>query len=158
MGKRDRGAITGCSDLTSEAYNGFYQGRKLITDAGGELTSEQMDELVVYRDNAVGGWEKAISATVIHYINDCLFDIAQTELDFYGYAKHWSEAKGFSLSFQFNRLSPVSDAEFAVLHALLRDAPELDAANFAAWETDLLEARDLLENAYGFDPVDVAAW
>jgi len=122
------------------------------------LTFEQMDELVVYRDNAVGGWEKAISATVIHYINDCLFDIAQAELDFYGYAKHWSEAKGFSLSFQFNRLSPVSDGDFETLQTLLRDAPELDSANFAAWETDLLAARDLLQVAYGFDSADVGSW
>merc|ERR1712210_197320 len=98
---------------------------------------------------AVGAWEKAISATVIHGINDCLFDIAEPTLDFYGYAKHWSEAKGFALSFQFNRLSPLSDADFARVHELLRDAPELDASNFASWETDLLEARDILEVAYG---------
>merc|ERR1712176_756314 len=124
-----------------------YAGRKHITDAGGALTEVQMTELVALRGQAVGAWEKAISATVIHYINDCLFDIAQPTLDFYAYAKHWSEAKGFSLSFQFNRLSPVSDADFLTLQGLLRDAPELDAANFAAWEADLLAARDLLEAA-----------
>jgi hypothetical protein len=156
--KRDRGSVTGCSDLTSEGYNALYAGRALITAAGGALTEVQKTELVALRDAAVGAWEKAISATVIHYINDCLFDIAQPSLDFYGYAKHWSEAKGFALSFQFNRLSPLSDAEFADVHELLRDAPELDAANFAAWETDLLEARDILESAYGFNSDDVAAW
>jgi len=156
--KRDRGAATGCVDLTSEAYNGFYQGRKLITEAGGDLSTSQMADLVVLRDGAIAAWEKAIAATVVHYINDCIFDIAQPTLDFYGYAKHWSEAKGFALSFQFNRLSPVSDADFVILHGLLRDAPELDSANFAAWEADLLEARDLLEAAYGFDSVDVASW
>jgi len=156
--KRDRGSVTGCSDLTSEAYGALYAGRSLITAAGGALTDDQMAELVGFRDTAVGAWEKAISATVIHYINDCLSDISEPELDFYNYAKHWSEAKGFALSFQFNRLSPVSDEDFARVHELLRDAPELDSSNFPAWEADLLEARDILEAAYEFDAADAAAW
>jgi hypothetical protein len=156
--KRDRGALTGCVDLTAQAYNGFYKGRKLITDAGGALTDAQMTELEGYRDDAIGAWEKAIAATVIHYINDCIIDISENPLNFYGYAKHWSEAKGFALSFQFNRLSPLSDPDFAKLHQLLRDAPELDDMQFAGWEEDLLEARDLLQAAYNFDPTDVAKW
>ena len=40
-----------------------------------ELTDDQIAELQVYRDQAVGAWEKAISATVVHYINDVLQDM-----------------------------------------------------------------------------------
>lgn len=156
--KRDLGSSSCGFDLTSAAYIGFKSGRDLIASVDGALSDDEMAELLTYRDLAIQSWEAGIAATVIHYINDCIADISEPELDFYGYAKHWSEAKGFALSHQFNRLSPVSDGEFAALHDLLRDAPELDAANFAAWEVDLLLARDILETAFSFAPADVAGW
>jgi len=156
--KRDLGSSSCGFDLTGAAYSGFKSGRDLIASVDGALSDDEMAELLTYRDLAIQSWEKGIAATVIHYINDMIADISEPELDFYGYAKHWSEAKGFALSHQFNRLSPVSDVEFALLHDLLRDAPELDAANFAAWEGELLLARDILETAFSFAPADVAGW
>ena len=90
----------------------FYQGRKLITTAGGNLNEEQFAQLEAYRDTAVLAWEKAIAATVIHYINDTLGDMAElgtADYSFYSHAKHWGELKGFALGLQFNPDSPLHD-------------------------------------------------
>jgi len=158
--KRDYGSSSCGFDLTGAANYGFYKGRELITGITGALSEDQMDELVGYRNLIIESWEKAIAATVIHYINDCLDDmkLLDGDFEFYTYAKHWSEAKGFALSFQFNRLSPVGDEDFKQLHTLLRDAPELDQSKFNEYEEDLLTARDILEGSFGFDSDDVSDW
>ena len=155
--KRDRGHST---DLTTEAYMAFHHGRTLISSADGSLSGEQFAELQGYRDTAVLAWEKAIAATVIHYINDTIGDMDSGDAyNFYDHAKHWSEMKGFALSFQFNPRSPVSDEVFAQVHTLFGDAPALPGdANFDDYRTGLLEARSLLGAAYGFDDSDVETW
>jgi hypothetical protein len=145
--KRDLGA-NAATDFTADAWEGFTLGRQLLADtAGSALTSAEFAELQGYRDLAIGAWEKAISSTVVHYINDVLQDLNATEMDAAGLAKHWSELKGFALAFQFNPNSPMSDADFAQLHSLLGTGPSLDAS----YQADLLTARGLLRDAYSFD-------
>ena len=79
----------------------------------------------------------AVAATVIHYINDVLADMAATSesegtFSLEDYAKHWGEAKGFGLWFQFNPHSPLIDEEFAQLHELLgQSGPGWDATGSA---------------------------
>jgi hypothetical protein len=155
--KRDRGHST---DLTTEAYTAFLAGRTLISSAEGNLTPEQFTELQGIRDIAVLSWEKAIAATVIHYINDTIGDMdSGDEYDFYTHAKHWSEMKGFALSFQFNPRSPVSGEAFVRIHTLFGVAPALPGdANFDDYRTGLLEARSILGAAYEFDDADVETW
>ncbi|MEE2758263.1 MAG: DUF4856 domain-containing protein [Myxococcota bacterium] len=153
--KRDRGAST---DMTRDAFHAFYAGRDLITTAGGALTPEQMEELKTHRDVALLAWEQAIAATVIHYINDTIGAMEAAEYDFYNHAKYWGEMKGFALSFQFNRRSPVTPDAFARIHQVMGTAPELNAENFEAYKGGLLEARAILGQAYGFDEADVADW
>jgi hypothetical protein len=161
--KRDRGMDANGNprrdDLTNDAYMGFYMGRKLINDAAGDLTPEQLEELKGYRNKAVGAWEKAIAATVIHYINDVLADMAAADYSFLGHAKHWGELKGFALSFQFNPRSKLSDAKFAEFHGKVGTKPALPGdANFEQYKTDLADARTILKEAYEFADDDVANW
>jgi hypothetical protein len=145
--KRDLGAVA-ATDFTADAWEGFAMGRQLLSDtAGSALTSAEFAKLQGYRDLAIGAWEKAISSTVVHYINDVLQDLNGTEVDAAGLAKHWSELKGFALAFQFNPNSPMSDADFAQLHSLLGTGPSLDAS----YKGDLLTARGLVRDAYSFD-------
>jgi hypothetical protein len=154
--KRDRGTS---SDLTADAFNAFYQGRTLITHAGGALSEDQMIELKGYRDVAVLAWEKSIAATAIHYVNDTIADMENADYNFYDHAKHWSELKGFALSFQFNPRSPVTGENFARIHDLLGTAPALPgAANFDKYKAGLLEIRAILGDAYRFDTADVEGW
>jgi hypothetical protein len=94
----------------------------------------------------------------VHYINEVLRDMGAAEYDFAGHAKHWSKLKGFALSLQFNPRSLVSEAEFAAFHALVGDSPVLadaDPVIFGAYAADLLSARALLRDAYGFAPANM---
>lgn len=150
--KRDAGAVA-ATDYTAQAWEGFMQGRALLAEtAGSDLSAEDFAALQGHRDAALDAWERAISATAVHYINDTLQDMNATEYSFADHAKHWSELKGFALILQFNPHSPMTDAQFADLHSLLGEAPVLPTdAGAAEYKTDLLEARDLLQAAYGFD-------
>lgn len=162
--KRDIGAKGAPTDLTKEAFEGFLKGRALIAAAGEQLTEAQLTELKQHRDQWSNAWEKAYAATVIHYINDVLADMESfgaEDYSFVDHVKHWSELKGFALSFQFNPRSPLSDADFEQLHALLKDAPVLpdaDAAAIEAYKADLIKARSLLKGAYQFDDANVNGW
>ena len=124
--KRDHGSASiegGVTyDLTGDVFGAFMAGRTLISSIDGDLNADQLAELRGYIATIKDGWEKAIAATVIHYINDTLADMAKLgieDYDFYQHAKHWSELKGFALGLQFNPDSP--------LHAVLEaycDIPE----------------------------------
>jgi hypothetical protein len=104
---------------------------------------------------ALDAWEKGVAATVVHYINDTLQDMGKMDTADYSFgthAKHWSEMKGFALGLQFNRFSPLSDADFGKLHEHMGNAPVLTgASDLAAYKQALLDARDLLQTSYGFD-------
>ena len=154
--KRDNGAVV-ATDFSAQAWEGFLQGRALLDATDGELTDDELDTLRGHRDQAVEAWEKAIAATAVHYINDTLQDMSAMDSDDYSFAdhaKHWSELKGFALSFQFNPRSPLSDADFVELHTLIGTAPVLSTATAeerAAYADDLRAARTLLGEAYDFD-------
>lgn len=112
-------------------------------------------------DQAVGAWEAALAATAVHYINDTIKDtraIGTEDYSFADHAKHWSEMKGFALSLQFNPRSAVSDADFVSLHTLMGTRPVLGDASEGereAYLADLLAARDILGQSYGFDAADL---
>jgi len=156
--KRDLGASSAApTDFSSEAWEGFVGGRQLLADtAGSELSDADFQALLSYRDQAVSAWEKAIAATVVHYINDVLQDMSQmhgSSYSFASHAKHWSELKGFALGLQFNPASPLSDADFVEFHGLVGDRPVLETASEEerlAYQEALVEARGLLGASYGF--------
>lgn len=158
--KRDRGAVVP-TDLTWDAWEAFVRGRELLARTEGELSAAQLDELRTWRDRALLAWERAIAATVVHYVNDVLQDMSAFGTDGYSYAdhaKHWSELKGFALSFQFNPHSPLSGADFAELHTSLGTRPALptdDDAAISAYRSELLAARELVGKAFGFDPANL---
>ena len=160
--KRDRGA-TVANDFSKEAMDAFLQGRKLLNDtAGVALTDAQKTELYGYRDTAVLTWEKAIAATVVHYINDVDADLEKISTDDFSYstlAKHWSEMKGFALGLQFNKNTPLNDADFITVHTMMGDMPVLTGgAEVSAYRANLLIARNLLQAAYAFDAENAANW
>ncbi len=159
--KRDRGATSGL-DLTGEAFEAFVNGRRILNEAGDELTAAERTELEGYRDQAVSAWERAIAATVIHYINDVMGDMDAKEAGegylYTDHAKHFSELKGFALGLQFNPRSPLSTPDFVAFHDAVGDRPALDVADFTDYRASLLEARGILATAYGFEAADVEAF
>ena len=178
--KRDRGSKDGAAptDFTQEIFDAFLAGRTLIHNNPGALSDEHMEELKGYRNTIVWGWEKAFAATAVHYINDTLGDMAKITADaeaaaaaetageeapeatysFSTHAKHWGELKGFALGFQFSPHSPLSDEDFVKFHDLVGTAPVLADGDLTAYEADLIEARDILRDAYGFDADNAATW
>lgn len=154
--KRDLGAVA-ATDFTAEAWAGFLDGRHLLASTDGPLADDELDALRAHRDRAVGAWEAAIAASAVHYLNEVLAATATFDdpsYDFAAHAKAWSEMKGFALSLQFNPRSPLSDADFAAVHAAMGTAPVLPGASPAAVEAHrdaLRTARSLLGDAYGFD-------
>ncbi len=158
--KRDRGSSTDApTDFTTQAFDALVAGRTIIANAGETLTPAETSDLAEQRDLVVDAWERAIAATVVHYINEVLRDMATFgtgEYSFLGHAKHWSELKGFSLGLQFNPRKQITDSGFARFHELLGDRPVLDetagssSADIADYEARLLEARTILGDSYGF--------
>jgi hypothetical protein len=154
--KRDRGsADLAATDYTQQAWDAFRLGRAIIDAATGPLSEEEMEALKMARDDAVDAWDRAIAATALHYINDTLRDMASADTEDYSFsdhAKHWSELKGFALSLQFNRFSPLTKAQHQMLHDAIGIAPALPGdEGFVAYAAALREARALLGTAYGFD-------
>ena len=155
--KRDKGAVV-ATDFTTQAWEGFAGGRQFLHQTRGtELTDEQIIVLQDYRDQAVGAWEKAIAATVVHYINDVLQDMNKfgtADYSFSNHAKHWGEMKGFALGLQFNPHSPLSDADFVIVHDMMGDAPVLSSASEAdinGYISGLLDIRGMIGMSYDFD-------
>jgi hypothetical protein len=111
--KRDLGSAANgedATDFTGDIFNAWIAGRRLISTAGGNLNADQLQELDGYLSTIITTWEKAIAATVIHYINDIQDDMREFGSDdysFYNHAKHFSEMKGFVLGLQFNPTSPL---------------------------------------------------
>ncbi|CAM3952469.1 DUF4856 domain-containing protein [Pseudoalteromonas byunsanensis] len=167
--KRDLGS-DGVTDYSKDAFDAFFAGRKLISDnVGTELTDAQLDELKAYAVAATAAWEKSISATVVHYINDTVADLEEMKAGTYEadkfvtLAKHWSEMKGFALNLQFNPESPFNSeanaGKFAQMNELMGNKPVVGAeADMQAYIAQLQQARDILEQVYGFDADVVANW
>ena len=158
------------TDLTKEAFEAFFKGRKLLNDtAGTALTTEQAAELLGYANEARMAWEQSIVATVIHYINDTNKDLdviktgEYTQDNFNDLGKHWAEMKGFALNMQFNPVSPFNKddtmkAKFVELHTYMGNAPVLtDAAAITAYQAELVKARDILRDAYTWKSADGVA-
>ncbi|MGB5350708.1 MAG: DUF4856 domain-containing protein [Polyangiales bacterium] len=164
--KRDLGSAAAApTDLSGDADVAFRTGRAIITAAYESGEEVDLEALSAQRDIAVLAWEKAYAATAIHYINDVLADmdaIGGEDYSFADHAKHWSELKGFALGFQFNPRSPMSQADFAAVHAAVGDAPvgasPSDPVDDASYRAELLDARSLIGDAYDFDEANVTSW
>ncbi len=160
-GKRDR--INCQVNLTQDAFDGFYSGRKLLSQGKSAESAEVLDAASA----ALIAWEKAIAATALHYVNDVLADQAsydaddQSEYSISDHAKHWSELKGFSIALQYNGSRIISTAELKELHSYIGNAPVSAANNsvegIKATE-DLKAARELLGQVYDFSAYNVQNW
>ena len=185
--KRDRGSDQ-ATDYSKTAMDAFLLGRQILSDAttNGVLTDEQDAVLQTQISIASKAWEKCIAATVVHYINDTIADMDDfvppnfaNLSNFTTLAKHWGEMKGFALALQFSPFSPFRDGSVAgtdlddlkTVLTLMGDAPVLADGSqngvvpfggatsaIRDYRADLLQARDILQAAYEFDPTVVANW
>jgi hypothetical protein len=164
--KRDVGA-TVATDFSKGAMDAFIAGRALIQANFGTdpvLGEGYQAELVKISKVALNNWEKAVAATVVHYINDVIADYENygtAEFNSSNLAKHWSELKGFALGLQFSQIPVISVTDLKTVHTALGEAPVLLGANQAAvtaYIVELKAARDVMQTAYAFNAENVANW
>jgi len=163
-------AQRGAEDFGRRAFDAFVEGRRLIVVAPSALTADQLDELIALRDRASDAWEHALAAASVHALNQLSLQVSEAvastiEYSFAAQAGYWSELKGTSLAFQFNRRSPFSAVDLAEFHRLIGDAPRVpdtlpptNGASLNAYLEDLRRARDILQATYGFDGATISAW
>ncbi|MCY4014011.1 MAG: DUF4856 domain-containing protein [Gammaproteobacteria bacterium] len=186
--KRDRGSngATDYSKEAADAFLLGRQILGNAAASGNGLSDDQLVALHDQIAIAAKTWEKCIAATVVHYINDTVGDMGKYEAgnfadldNFKNVAKHWGEMKGFALGLQFSPFSPFRDGSvdgitvdsLKTVLSLMGDAPVLadgsqggvmpaDGAQAAidAHIEGLMDARDILQTAYGFDPAVVEGW
>ena len=153
------------TDYTTQAMTAFIAGRKLINDnVGSDLTDAQLETLKGHATDGLDAWERAIVATVVHYINDVTADLAplaaggdSADFDYETLAKHYSEMKGFALGLQFSEYPGINDADFEMLHDLMGVEPDL-TGDVDGYIADLAKARDILQASYELDADNVANW
>ncbi|MFY0641087.1 MAG: DUF4856 domain-containing protein [Bermanella sp.] len=161
--KRDSGS-NGVTDFSAQAMEAFIAGRQLIQKNIGSNPVEGQGyqaELVDHAKTALGAWEKAIAATVAHYVNDTIADLDNVGTDAQNLkdlAKHWSELKGFALSLQFSGVSIISRDDLIAIHNKIGEAPELEIADIPTYVEGLKDILDILQDAYDFDADVVANW
>lgn len=151
--KRDLGGPVP-TDYARTAFSAFVAGRALLAATPEPLDADQQAALAAHRDAALGAWETAMAATLVHYLNETLVETLRADTPEYDFATHaeaWSEAKGIALSLQFNPRCPLTDAERAALNDQLGLAPVLGTASpdaRAAAADALRAAKATLATAY----------
>lgn len=162
--KRDLGTVSNSNPTSfrTDAMMAFLNARQIIADAQAtELSEDARTQLLAQRDIAVANWEKAIAATVVHYINDVTADYADFATDDFSFtnlAKHWSEMKGFFISLQFNPRSLLSTADFNRINNFFADAPALNDESIDSYLADLASAKAIIAVSYDFDAENVSNW
>jgi hypothetical protein len=156
--------------LAQDTFALFVEGRQLLANADGLLSDADRGRLIDVGVGVIQGWEHSLAAVALHDLNQLELQLGRAiasaiNYSFAEHARAWSELKGLSLAFQFNRRSPLAPAAFAAFHAAVGDAPSVpdtlpprNAAALEAYRSRLDSARKLLVDAYGFDAADAAAW
>jgi hypothetical protein len=157
-GKRDKDASG--VDFSKDAFDAFLKGRTAIVNKGTTA------DITAHRTAVVNTFEKIIAATVVHYINDVIKDMAtltnesnaQNSNTLNG---HWGEMKGYAWALQYSPFKLISTTQLEELHYLLGDAAVYAApgtAEHTAYLTKLNSARDILKTAYSFSTENTNSW
>lgn len=147
-------------DLSAQAMDAFLKGRHLIT----QKPEGYLPFVVAQAQVALNAWEKTLAGVTIHYINTTVKEYKEygtSEYLYKDFVKFWGEMKGFAFAFQFNPKATMSDETFDRVHELMGEAPVLPHASkqeVSTYVADLLTARDLIGETYGFSKDNVTNW
>ncbi|MBP9708595.1 MAG: DUF4856 domain-containing protein [Oligoflexales bacterium] len=149
------------TNFANDIMSHFLMGRHLMT----QRPSEYQKYVNACAAIIANRWEATIAATSIHYIKNlssALNTYNTPNYSFKNIAKFWSELKGFSLAFQFNPNSSINNSDFELFHRLIGDSPKIPGihsdAELEKYKIDLLEAKNMLQRSFNFDPQNVAVW
>lgn len=145
--KRDNGAASlsasSQTDFTKTLFDAWLAGRAAIDNSDYVTRDEQ---IAIIKEN----WDKIIAATVVHYINDVSNELSTGA----NINKHWAEAVGYLSMIQYNPSNKLGTANINNIRGYLGANPTANA-NLA---TDIVAARNILKNAYGFTDEQANNW
>jgi hypothetical protein len=167
--RRDRGSDRNArTDSMGDAWRGFLTGRVIIRAADGALSDDELNDLRTQRDLALEAWENVIAASIVHWANQTLeyfedFGTDEFEYvsgDFLEHATDWSALKAGLMMLQFNPRSRLDASQLEELNNLVGDAPilplpEVEEVEVEMHIADLLAARELIGEVFGFDEANL---
>ena len=139
------------NDFARDAFDALVAGRLDI--ANGEDPSD-------HAQTALNAWEATVAVNVIHYINSMegsLDEVSGTVSEGDISEDAWGEAKAFAWGLQFYSNQLDSSQLNSLLEDIGNDPPygEMTADEYAS---DLADATQILQDAYGFNASNVEAW
>jgi hypothetical protein len=139
------------NDFARDAFNALVEGRNAIEN--GEDPSAQAR-------TALNAWEATVAVNVIHYVNSMegnLESVSGTIGEGDVGEDAWGETKAFAWNLQFYS-DKLTDAQLNTLHELIGNDPPYGELTAEQYASDLADATQILQDAYGFAPSNVEAW
>jgi hypothetical protein len=139
------------NDFARDAFNALVDGREAIENGNDPSTQAQ---------TALAAWEATVAVNVIHYINSMegnIGNVSGTLSEGDVGEDAWGEAKAFAWNLQFYS-DQLSESQLQTLHDLIGNDPPYGELTAQEYASDLAEATQILEDAYGFNSSNVEAW
>ena len=162
--ERDLGAVSVHTNYSGTIWDAFLMGREIIQRNHGKESKEFVGyhtELKVQADIIVSTLERVVASSIIHQLNNAIrsleIDDPVSSLDSQ-YFQDWSNLKGMALTLQFNDNPVISEDNLLELHRLIKVSPITEQGFVLAHKTDLINARAIIRDAYGFDHGNAEAW
>jgi hypothetical protein len=145
------------NDFARRAFDALVEGRQDI---------ENGEDPADHAETALAAWEATVAVNVIHYINsmqsnleDASGTLEAPQGDESGNVGEdaWGEAKAFAWNLQFYSDQLNDDQLNTILEDIGNDPPygEMTASEYS---NDLADAKQVIEDAYGFNSSNVDAW
>ena len=141
------------NDFARDAFEALVKGRNEIAD-------ENYENLEDRAETALRAWEATVAVNVIHYVNSMQSNLegVSGEVSDGDVGKDaWGEAKAFAWGLQFHSDQLTDDQLNSILEDIGNDPPygEMSASEYSS---DLADAKQIIEDAYGFNSSNVDAW
>ncbi len=156
-GKRDNGG-TGV-DFSKTVFDAILGGRTAISNQG------SVADITEFRRVFAENWENVIAATVVHYVNETMADVAKVdspEANQTNLNKHWAEMRAFTMALQYNPFKKISDSQLNELAAIMTMKPPTVSPNDTGAYQGFLQAygrvKSVLQQAYGFSDANMESW
>ncbi len=152
-------------NFSNSIVKSFLNGRTVISTPSEELESDEQKALIQTQANTIlTNWEQTLAATVSFHLNG-VFDNGTADNGNFedgiinpDYSKHWSHAKGYALALQFNPNSTITSTELTNIHTLISNKPHSKEPTMPAYLSEIVAARDSIQDAYGFSLEDIQGW
>jgi hypothetical protein len=158
----DRGTINDIG-FHVDLFRSFREGRTAI------VNQASIETIRGHAANARSTWDDLVASNVVHYLNSMAGDISglndgdtvtRSALGADGTAafnEHWGEAKPFAWALQYNPDKKISNADLQSLHGILGGAPPYGKTKAEVMQ-DINDAKQLIQDAYGFPQANMDNW